>query len=240
VGRLLLLLYSTLDFPILYLRLIGRLIFSRLLPFSGDKQELGSRLSNPENQNIVKCSQGQDKTNIKRGIMKWTFVLKSILVLGPLIVVSESNGQIPSKASDLPSLSNVRWGMKMHEVKERINGILETDSDSTLHFDDSFLQSKVRVILTFEKYPDFEGLKIVEVQFDDKNLGEKLFSYLKARYGEKFENKKQEKTKLFITVQFETKKWTLEHENIMLITFSKGIDILALNLLYRGTGKNQK
>ncbi len=172
--------------------------------------------------------------------MKWTFVLKSILVLGPLIVVSESNGQIPSKGPDLPSLSNVRWGMKMHEVKECINGIMETVSDSTWHFDDSFLQSKVRVILTFAKYSDFEGLKAVEVQFEDKNLGEQLFSYLKVRYGEKFEIKRQEKTKLFITIQLETKKWTLEHESVVLITFSKGSDILALNLLYGGPGKDQK
>lgn len=178
--------------------------------------------------------------NIKRGNMKWTFVLKSILVIGPLIVVSESRSQIPSKDPDLPSLSNVRWGMKMHEVKERINSKMDMDSDSTLCFDDSFLQSKVRVILAFGKYPDFEGLKLVEVQFDDKNLGEKLFSYLKNKYGEKFENKRQEKTKLFFTVQFESKKWTLEHERIVLITFSKGSDILALNLLYAGTGKDQK
>jgi hypothetical protein len=201
---------------------------------------LGSRLSNPENQNIVKSFLGEGMPNFKRGNMKWTFVLKSILVLGPLIVISESNGQIPSKGPDLPSLSNVRWGMKMHEVKERINGIVDTDSDSTLHFDDSFLQSRVRVILTFGKYPDFEGLKIVEVQFDDKNLGEKLFSYLKVRYGEKFESKRQEKTRLFITIQLETKKWTLEHERIVLITFSKGSDIFAVNLLYAGTGKAQK
>jgi hypothetical protein len=224
----------------LSLLLIGRLIFSRLLPFSDDKPELGSRLSYPEDQNIVKCSQGQGMPNIKRGNMKWTFVLKLILFLGPLIVVSESNGQIPSKGPDLPSLSNVRWGMKMHEVKERINGIMDTDSDSTLHFDDSFLQSKVRVILTFGKYPDFDGLKIVEVQFDDKNLGEKLFSYLKVRYGETFESKRQEKTKLFFTVQLETKKWVLEHERIVLIAFSKGSDIFALSLLYAGTGKEQK
>ncbi len=128
----------------------------------------------------------------------------------------------------------------MDEVKERINGIMDTNSDSTLHFDDSFLQSKVRVTLTFGKSPVFEGLKTVEVQFDDKNLGETLFSYLKVRYGEKFESKRQEKTKLFITVQFETKKWTLEHESIALIAFSKGSEILALNLFYARTAKDQK
>ncbi len=130
--------------------------------------------------------------------------------------------------------------MNMHEVKECIKDLMETDSDSTLHFDDSFLQSKVRVIFTFGKHPDLEGLKQVEVQFDDKNLSEKLFSYLNARYGETFESKRQEKTKLFITVQFETKKWTLEHETIVLIKFSNGSDILALNLLYAGIRKDQK
>ncbi len=171
--------------------------------------------------------------------MKRAFVLKSIL-LGLLIVVSESIGQVPSKGADLPSLSNVSWGMKMHGVKERINNRIDMDSDSTLRFDDSFLQSKVRVILTFGKYPDFEGLKLVEVEFDDKDLGEKLFLYLKARYGENFKSEKQEKTKFFVTVQFETKKWTLEHERIVLITFSKGSDILALNLLYARTGRDQK
>ncbi len=172
--------------------------------------------------------------------MKRIFILNLILVLGLLIVVSESKGQIPSTGSDLPSLSNVHWGMKMHEVKERINGITDMDSDSALHFDDSFLQSKVSVILTFGKYPDFEGLKTVDVQFDDKSLSEKLLSYLKLRYGEKFESKKQEKTKLFITLQLESKKWTLEHENIILFTFSNGNDILGSNLLYARTGKLQK
>lgn len=181
-----------------------------------------------------------EDANIKRRNMKRIFVLKWILVIVPFVVVPESNGQIPSTGSDLSSLSNVSWGMKMHEVKERINGKMDADSDSTLHFDDSFLQSSVSVILTFGRYPDFEGLKIVEVQFDDKNLGEKLFSYLKVRYGEKFESKRQEKTKLFITVQVETKKWTMDHERIVLITFSKGSDIFALSLLYGGTGKDQK
>lgn len=178
--------------------------------------------------------------NIKRGNMKWAVVLKLIFVLGPLIVFSESNGQIPSKGPDLPSLSNVRWGIKMQEVKELFKGKLEADSDSTLYFEDSFLQSKVRVILKFEKYSDFEGLKTVEVRFDDKTLGEKLLSYLKVRYGEKYETKRQEKTKLFFTVQLETKKWTLEHEDIMLATFSKGSEILALNFFYTGTGKEQE
>jgi hypothetical protein len=201
---------------------------------------LGSRLSNPENQHAVQCSQGQRMPNIKRGNMKRIFVLKWILALVPFIAVPESNGQIPSTGSDLSSLSNVSWGMKMDEAKARINLTLDTGSDSTLQFDDSFLQSKVKVILIFGKRPDFEGLKTVDMQFDNKNLVDKLFSYLKIRYGEKFETKSQEKTKLFFTVQLETKKWTQDHERIVLIKFSNGNDILALNLLYAGTGKDQK
>ena len=166
--------------------------------------------------------------------------MKSILILELLIIVSDLSGQIPSNGADLLSLSNVAWGMNMSEVSGHSNAIIETDSDSTLHFDDLFLESTVRIILTFGKNPDFEGLKIVEVQFEDKDLAEKLFSYLHVRYGEKFESKKQAKTKLFITIELESKKWKLEHENMTLITFSKGSDILAVNLLYERSGRNTK
>jgi len=161
-------------------------------------------------------------------------------VLGLITVISESNGQIPANGFDIPSLSNVHWGMTIYEVKELLKSITDTNSDSTLRFEDSFLQSKVGVILTFGKHPDFEGLRTVEVQFDDTSLGEKLFLYLKARYGEQFESMRQEKTKLFLTVQLDSKKWTLDNESVVLIEFSKGSDIFALNLLYRATGKDRK
>jgi len=172
--------------------------------------------------------------------MKRIFLFTSIAFFGLFIAVSESNGQIPSIVPDLLSLSKVSWGMKMDQVEKNYGSKMSVDSDSTLHFDDLFLESKVKVNLTFGKHPDFEGLKFVEVQFDDKDFGEKLFAYLKTRYGEKFESKAEEKTKLFITILLESKKWTLDKERVLLITISKGSEILALNLLYGVTKKDHK
>ena len=174
----------------------------------------------------IKHQQGNYEREI---FLRWFFLLS------PLLAVAQLNAQIPSVGADLPSLSNVHWGMKMQDVSARINKPMASDSDSSCYFEDSFLESKALVLLTFGQHPEVEGLKSVEVQLDDNNSEEKLLSYLKMRYGEKYESKNQEKTKLFFTIQFERKKWALENESVSMITFSKGSDILALNIFYSRT-----
>ena len=164
--------------------------------------------------------------------MKWTFGLTSILFLETLLVVPKSDCQIPSTGSDLPSLSKVKWGMSAQEVRGVVGRSTEVSSDSTLDFEDSFLDSRVEVYLTFGKYPDFNGLKIVEVQFADASAAERLLSYLKNRYGEKCEKQKQKKTKLFFTVEIESAKWLLEKEDVVLTTLFHESEVLSVSLVY--------
>jgi hypothetical protein len=164
--------------------------------------------------------------------MKWKYVLPSILVFGPLAVVSEAICQIPDSGADIPSLASVRWGMSMQEVKDRFGSRSEATSDSSMIFEDSFLDSKVKVVLTFGDSRRQSGLKSVEVQFADNNLRDKLLSYMKTRYGEKYEMRKQEKHKFFITINFETRKWVLGHGTVIMAVFSSGEEVMALSLLY--------
>jgi hypothetical protein len=164
--------------------------------------------------------------------MKWKYVLPLILVFGPLAVVSEAICQIPDSGCDIASLSSVRWGMSMQEVKDRFGSKSEAPSDTSMIFEDSFLDSKVKVTLTFGDSPRQNGLKFVEVQFDDNNLSDKLLPYLKTRYGEQYEMQKQEKRKFFITINFETRKWVLKHETVIMAVLSGGEEVMALSLLY--------
>ena len=164
--------------------------------------------------------------------MKWKYVLPSILVFGPLAVVSDAICQIPDSGPDIASLSAVRWGMSMQEVKDRFRSTIETISDTSMILEDSFLDSKVKVVLTFGDSPLQNGLKFVELQFADNNLLDRVLLYLKTRYGEKYEMQKQEKHKFFITIDFETRKWVLEHETMVLAVFSSGGEVMALSLLY--------
>ncbi len=159
-----------------------------------------------------------------------------VLFLGCFAVVSISKCQIPASGSDIPSLSSIHWGMSIQEVKDRIGPSAEEVGDSTLTSLDSFLNSSVHVVLTFGKADSEKGLKLVEVQFDEKNA-EKLRSYLKHRYGENYEIEKKEKTKLFFTVNFEASKWAMKSENVVMIKFSQGDQVLALSLLYRRVKK---
>ncbi|MGA7160281.1 MAG: hypothetical protein WBZ48_04725 [Bacteroidota bacterium] len=166
--------------------------------------------------------------------MKGKILLNS-LAFGIIVVFSNTNCQIPSAGSDLPSLSGVRWGMSMHEVKGRMNRDVNGEDDTAMTFRDSFVDSNVQVTLAFGEADTLKGLRFVEIQFDDKNV-EKLRSYLKARYGEKYETEKKEKSKLFFTVNFEAAKWYLKSESIVMIVFSQGDQVLALSLLYKWTG----
>ena len=169
--------------------------------------------------------------------MNWAIqTLTRILCLGFFIAISISKCQIPASGPDFHSLSGVRWGMTMQEVKERIGRDVEEMTDSSLTFPDSFLNSNVHVTMTFGQADSEKGLKFVEVQFDEKNA-EKLRSYLKNRYGNNYEIEKKEKTKLFFTVNFEASKWLLKSENVVMIVFSQGDQVLALSLLYSGGKK---
>ena len=61
----------------------------------------------------------------------------------------------------------------------------------------------------------------------------KIADFGKFRY----EIEKKEKTKLFFTVNFEASKWRVKSENVVMIVFSQGDQVLALSLLYDGGKK---
>ena len=163
-------------------------------------------------------------------------ILRKILYLSFFSTFSLLKGQIPASGADLPTLSSVQWGMSMQEVKGRIGRHMEEIGDTALSFPDSFLSSNVHVMMTFGKADTNEGLRFMEIQFDEKNV-ESLRSYLIARYGKSYETEKKEKTKLFFTVNLEASKWLLKSESILMMVFSHGDEVLALSLLYHSKGK---
>lgn len=163
--------------------------------------------------------------------MKRKIFLKSI-ALGLVIVIYNANCQIPVTGSDLASLSGLRWGESIQEVKDSVHRDLKEEGDTALTFQDSFLDSNVEVTLKFGQPGAERGLQFVEIQFDGKNV-EKLRAYLKSRYGEKYETEKKEKSKLFFTVNLEASKWSLKNEIVVMMVFSQGDQILSLSLLYK-------
>ena len=90
--------------------------------------------------------------------------------------------------------------------------------------------------MTFGKADSDKGLRFIDIQFDEKNVGV-LRSYLTTRYGNNYETEKKEKTKLFFTLNFEASKWLLKNESIIMTVFSHGDEVLALSLLYSKAGK---
>ncbi len=166
--------------------------------------------------------------------MKGKIFLKSI-AFGFFVVVNNTNCQIPATGSDLPSLSGLRWGMSMREVKDRMHRDVKEEGDTALTFQDSFMDSNVHVTLTFGEADSERGLRFVEIQFDENNV-EKLRTYLKSRYGDKFETEEKEKSKLFFTVNLEASKWSLKSESVVMMVFSQGDQVLALSLLYKRRG----
>ncbi len=126
--------------------------------------------------------------------------------------------------------------MTMQEVKDRIGSHAEEIGDTALSFPDSFLTSHAHVTLTFGKADSDKGLRFCEIQFDEKNV-EELRSYLTTRYGKTYGTEKQEKRKLFFTVNFEASKWLLKNESIVMVVFSHDDEVLALSLIYKRRGQ---
>jgi len=151
--------------------------------------------------------------------------------LGIFLASSAAVCQIPLSGSDLPSLSAVHWGMSREEVKNRIHRNVQPSGDTALTFQDAFMDSTVQVVMTFGESDSSNGLRFIEIQFDNKNA-EKLRSYLTSRYGNNYETEKKEKTKWFFTIHFEAAKWYLKGESVVMIVFSQGGDVLGLSLLY--------
>ena len=151
--------------------------------------------------------------------------------LGCFLAYTVVKCQIPLSGSDVPSLSAVHWGMSKDEVKRQIHQDIQPSGDTALTFQDTFMDSTVRVVMTFGESDSAKGLRFIEIQFDDKNA-EKLRSYLKSRYGDKYETEKKERSKWFFTIHFEAAKWFLKGESVVMVVFSQGEDVLGLSLLY--------
>ena len=126
--------------------------------------------------------------------------------------------------------------MSMQEVRDRIGRRGEEIGDTAIAFPDSFLNSSIHATMTFGKADSDKGLRFIDIQFDEKNVGV-LRSYLTTRYGNNYETEKKEKTKLFFTLNFEASKWLLKNESIIMTVFSHGDEVLALSLLYSKAGK---
>ncbi len=98
-------------------------------------------------------------------------MLRRILGAALFIAISISRSQIPASGSDLASLSKIRWGMALPEARERLAREIDKITDTSIAFPDSFLSSRVHVTLTFGKADSDKGLRLAEVEFDDKNVG---------------------------------------------------------------------
>jgi hypothetical protein len=167
------------------------------------------------------------------------------LILIPLVVISSTSllwAQIPTTGSDIQTLSAFHWGMEYHSARNKVSSMKEIkkSTDSTVTYEDVFLNTIVNVNLKFSK--DSLLLKSIDVQFSkpDQVLSQSLDKYLLDHYGSQFIRKKEQKTKLFWTIEMDMKVWRVDNERVMMITFSHGEDILGLNVFYSVGKQGQK
>jgi hypothetical protein len=151
-------------------------------------------------------------------------------ILGTAMVVS----QIPAKGSDFPTLSNLRWGITMKDARDSIGAKRELNktTSTTLSYEDTLLNAKGTISLKFTE----DSTKLNNINFviskPTKELSQSIEKYLVNRYGDKYVSKKEQKTKIFITVEIEMKLWRLNGEGVGMGVFSRGDEIMGLNIFY--------
>jgi hypothetical protein len=166
-------------------------------------------------------------------------MLMTIVILS---VTSLLRAQIPAKGSDIRTLSTLHWGMPYRSARDIISSMREIkkSTDTTVTYEDGFMNTIVIVNLKFSK--DSLTLKSIDVQFSqpDQALSQSLDKYLLDHYGTQFTSKKEQKTKLFWTIEMEMKVWRVNNEMVMMATFSHGESILGLNVFYSAGKQEQK
>jgi hypothetical protein len=167
------------------------------------------------------------------------------MMLITIVILSATSllrAQIPAKGSDIRTLSSLHWGMTFQSARDTIRSMrdINKSTDTTITYEDVFMNADVVVNLKFTK--DSFSLKSVDVQFSkpDLILSHSIDKYLLDHYGTQFTRKKEQKTKLFWTIEMEMKVWRVDNEIVMMATVSHGESILGLNIFYSAGKQEQK
>lgn len=227
-----LLLRGSLDFRTLYLYWLFRVSSKLVAPFGFELSKgVTTFLSFPHHE--TNSERPHQEVTAGKNMQKKN--LLNMIVLVGLFLLNEAFSQIPSMGADLPSLKSLRWQMNMQEAKDSLKRYarIEVKSDSTLTYDDRFLNSNVKVKLQFTAVGSYQSLESVDATIQDKSLSEKILKYLIDRYGKPYDTHRKEESKLFITLIMEVKRWKLEKETVLLATLSRGEEIVSLNIAYK-------
>lgn len=162
-------------------------------------------------------------------------LLTLVIVMG-LLGNERVIGQIPGKGADFPTMASLRWGMTMKEARDSI-GVkreIKKTTSTTLSYEDTLLNAKAIITLKFIEKDSDLILNFIDAPLTEPNreLTQLVEKYLSNRYGLKYESKKEKKSKFFITIEMEIKRWRFENEYVGLVICYRGEEILGLNLTY--------
>jgi hypothetical protein len=141
------------------------------------------------------------------------------------------------KGSDFPSLAGLQWGMTMQSTCQylKLKREIIHSSSSKLYYEDSVLNTKVGITLKYDYSDSLLILYTIEAEIIEPNrrLLQTVTNNMINHYGNKYDTKKESKSKFLYTINFEAKTWQLENESIGLMTMSHGDDVKSINLMYR-------
>jgi hypothetical protein len=156
-------------------------------------------------------------------------------ILGCAVAVS----QIPAKGSDFPTLSILRWGMSIQAARDLISSKreIQKSTSSTLSYEDTLLNAKAIITLKFAAENFCLNGIDASLSKPNKELYKSVYTYLVTRYGDKYVSTKEQKTKFFIKFDMEMKLWRLDDEGVGMGIFSRGDDVIGINIFYTHANK---
>jgi hypothetical protein len=162
-------------------------------------------------------------------------LLALVFMMG-LLGNEKAIAQIPGKGADFSTLASLRWGMTMKDALDSIGAKREIKktTSTTLSYEDTLLNTKAIITLKFVEKDSDLILDFIDAPFTEPNreLAQLVEKYLSNRYGLKYESKKEKKSKFFITIEMEFKRWRFNNEEVGLVICNRGEEILGINLTY--------
>jgi hypothetical protein len=179
----------------------------------------------------------QHQIDINNGAFMKNKILLTIIIIMELLVNQRTIAQIPAKGADFPTMTGLRWGMTMKEARDSIvaKREIQKTTSTTLSYEDTILSTKAIITLKFTEKDKEMILDFIDVPLNDptRELVNSVEKYLVSHYGDQYEIKKETKSKFFITIEMELKKWRLQNEEVGLVVCYKGDDVIGTNLTYQ-------
>jgi hypothetical protein len=127
--------------------------------------------------------------------------------------------------------------MTMKEARDSIvaKREIQKTTSTTLSYEDTILSTKAIITLKFTEKDKEMILDFIDVPLNDptRELVNSVEKYLVSHYGDQYEIKKEKKSKFFITIEMESKKWRLQNEQVGFVVCYKGEDVIGTNLTYQ-------